>query len=79
VAPAREVVRQEYRIPSEARAHIQSPDGVPGQPAVQCRSDSIPVVEEVMPAASSSMAGMVHALSLVDHDCQLISLVKRET
>jgi hypothetical protein len=25
------------------------------------------------------MAGMVHALSLVDHDCQLISLVKRET
>jgi hypothetical protein len=79
VAPLREVVREKYRIPTKARAHVQGPDGPPGQVADQRRPNGVAVSEEIMLAAPPLLAGMLRALPVVDHDCQLISLVKRET
>jgi len=79
VAPLREVVREKHRIPTKTRAHVQGPDGPPGQVADQRRPNGVAVAEEIMLAAPPLLAGMLKVFPLADHDCRLISLVKGET
>jgi hypothetical protein len=73
------MVREKHRIPTKARAHVQGPDGPPGQVADQRRPNGVAVSEETVSVSSPPLAGMLNVLPLVDHDCRLISLVKGET
>jgi hypothetical protein len=71
-------MREKHRIPTKTRAHVQGPNGPPGQVADQRRPNGVAVAEEIMLAAPPPLAGMVNMFPFVDHLRSLPLIVKRD-